>query len=57
MLMVLTWLCVGALLATIYFLLTHRRRTPYLDLNLDALPTIEDGLQTLAGVTGGSVYG
>lgn len=56
MLMVLTWLCVGALLATVYFLLTHRRRTPYLDLNLDALPAIEDGLQTLAGVTGGSVY-
>jgi cardiolipin synthase len=46
----------GALLATLYFVFTHRRHTPYLKLELDTLPPIEKGLSTLAGLTGGAVY-
>ncbi len=45
----------GALLAVLYFVFTHRRHTPYLKLELDELPPIEDGLPTLAGLTGGVV--
>ena len=45
----------GALLATAYFLLKNRRNTPYLELDLDALPALEDDLQALAGLTGGAV--
>jgi cardiolipin synthase A/B len=48
---------IGAALAALYISFTHRRRTPYLHLDLDALPAIEDGLETLAGLTGGAVYG
>lgn len=48
-------LAAGAILATVYFVLTHRRRTPYLKLDLDTLPPIQDGLATLAGLTGGAV--
>ncbi|HEY0684954.1 MAG TPA: phospholipase D-like domain-containing protein [Steroidobacter sp.] len=45
----------GALLATAYFLLKNRRNTPYLHLDLDALPALGEDLQTLAGLTGGVV--
>ena len=45
----------GALLASAYFLLKNRRNTPYLELDLDALPALEDDLQALAGLTGGAV--
>lgn len=45
----------GALLAAAYFLLKNRRHTPYLDLDLDALPALNDDLQTLAGLTDGVV--
>ena len=56
MLNTLLLLGAGALGASIYFILTHRRHTPYLQLDLDALPEIGEGLQTLAGLTGGAVY-
>lgn len=46
---------IGLFLATGYFLLKNRRNTPYLDLDLDALPALADDLQTLAGLTGGAV--
>jgi len=45
----------GALLASIYFLLKNRRNTPYLKLDLDALPALGDDLATLAGLTDGWV--
>jgi cardiolipin synthase A/B len=45
----------GALVASAYFLLKNRRNTPYLELDLDALPPLEEDLQTLAGLTGGAV--
>jgi cardiolipin synthase len=45
----------GAVLATAYFLLKNRRNTPYLELDLEALPPLHDDLQTLAGLTGGAV--
>jgi cardiolipin synthase len=46
----------GVALTTLYITFTHRRRTPYLKLDLDALPPLAEGLQTLAGLTGGAVY-
>jgi cardiolipin synthase len=46
----------GAVFATAYFLLKTRRHTPYLTLELDDMPPMEDGLATLAGLTGGSAY-
>ncbi|GFE83600.1 cardiolipin synthase B [Steroidobacter agaridevorans] len=51
---VLTFLA-GVLLASAYFLLKNRRNTPYLDLDLDALPSLEEDLHTLAGLTNGAV--
>jgi cardiolipin synthase A/B len=45
----------GALLATAYFLLKNRRNTPYLEIDLDALPALEEDLHALAAVSGGSV--
>lgn len=51
---VLTFLA-GALLASIYFLLKNRSNTPYLELDLDALPALGDDLRTLAGLTDGAV--
>jgi cardiolipin synthase len=45
----------GAALASAYFLLKNRRNTPYLELDLDALPALKDDMQSLAGLTGGSV--
>lgn len=46
----------GAVIAMLSFMLTHRRLTPYLHLQLDKMPPLNDGLQTLAGLTGGAVY-
>lgn len=46
---------IGALLASAYFLLKNRRNTPYLELDLDALPALGDDVRTLAGVTAGWV--
>lgn len=46
----------GAIVAFAYLIFTHRRHTPYLQLDLDGLPPIEKGLEMLAGLTGGSVY-
>lgn len=45
----------GALLATIWFLLGHRRHTPHLHLDFDSLRPIDEGLPALAGLTGGAV--
>lgn len=45
----------GALLASVYFLLKNRRNTPYLELDLDALPALHEDVQTLAGLTSGAV--
>lgn len=49
------WFFAGAALASLYFLLKNRRNTPYLELDLDGLPNLGDDMQSLAGVTGGSV--
>ena len=46
----------GAVIALLCFMLTHRRLTPYLHLQLDELPPLHDGMQALAGLTGGAVY-
>jgi cardiolipin synthase A/B len=56
MLSAIGWMLAGAALAMLVFMLTHRRLTPYLHLQLDKLPPLGDGLQTLAGLTGGAVY-
>ena len=45
----------GALAASLYFILKNRRNTPYLELELDVLPSLQDDLQTIAGLTGGMV--
>jgi len=45
----------GVLLATGYFLLKNRRNTPYLEMDLDALPPLGDDMQALAAITGGAV--
>ena len=52
----IAWMSAGAVLTVLYFVFTHRRRTPYLELDLDSLPPLKDGLQTLAGLTGGAVH-
>ncbi len=50
-------LMLAAVVATaLYFLASRRRRTPRLDLDLDCLPPLQDGLATLAGLTGASVH-
>lgn len=46
----------GAVLAMLGFMLTHRRRTPYLHLQLDELPAPCEGMQALAALTAGAVY-
>ena len=53
---ILGWMLAGAVLAILSFMLTHRRRTPYLHLQLDRLTSLCDGMQALAGLTGGAVY-
>ena len=50
------WMLAGAVIAMLCFMLTHRRLTPYLHLQLDELQPLKDGLQALAGLTGGAVY-
>jgi len=45
----------GACIGIAYLVFTHRRGTPFLNLELDRLPALEDGLATLAGLTGGAV--
>ncbi len=50
------WVLVGVILTRIYLLFTHQRHTPYLQLDLDSLPPLEDGLEALAGLTDGSVH-
>jgi cardiolipin synthase len=45
----------GVVLASVYFLLKNRRNTPYLQLDLDALPSLHDDVQALAGLTSGAV--
>jgi len=42
------WMLAGAAIAMLCFMLTHRRRTPYLHLQLDELQPLQDGLQALA---------
>lgn len=46
----------GACGMAMYFLLTHRRRTPYLRLDVERLPSIEEGMNLLATVTGSCVH-
>jgi cardiolipin synthase len=50
------WVLVGVLLTRIYLLFKHQRRTPYLKLDLDALPPLTEGLSTLAGFTEGAAF-
>jgi cardiolipin synthase A/B len=56
MLYAIGWMLAGAAIAMLSFMLTHRRLTPYLHLQLDELQPLQDGLQALAGLTGGAVY-
>ena len=50
------WVLVGVILTRIYLLFAHQRHTPYLQLDLDSLPPLEEGLEALAGLTDGSVH-
>jgi len=54
--MIVIGIVVGVVLTRIYLLFTHRRHTPYLKLDLDSLPPLEQGLETLAGLTDGAVH-
>ena len=54
--MIAVWIFVGVVLTRIYLLFTHQRHTPYLKLDLDSLPPLDQGLATLAGLTDGSVH-
>jgi cardiolipin synthase len=54
--MAIAWMLAGAVLAMLGFMLTHRRRTPYLHLQLDELPAPCEGMQALAALTAGAVY-
>jgi cardiolipin synthase A/B len=47
---------VGTLLTLLYFVLTTRRHTPYLELDMDAMPKIGEALNTLAGLTAAAVH-
>ncbi|HKQ15205.1 MAG TPA: phospholipase D-like domain-containing protein [Steroidobacteraceae bacterium] len=53
---VLGWMLAGAVIALLAFMLTHRRRTPYLHLQLDELPSLCESMQSLAVLTGGAVH-
>ncbi len=46
----------GAMAAAVYFLLARRRRTPAVEIDLDAVPRIEESLPMLSGVTGSAVH-
>jgi len=50
------WIFVGVVVTRLYLMFTHRRRTPYLELELDALPALGDELATLAGLTDGAIH-
>ena len=50
------WIVVGIVLTRIYLLFKHQRHTPYLKLDLDALPPLSEGLSTLAGLADGAVF-
>ncbi|MFL6619911.1 MAG: phospholipase D-like domain-containing protein [Povalibacter sp.] len=54
--MVAVWIFVGVVITRLYLLFRHQRHTPYLKIELDSLPPLEDGLHTLAGVTESSVH-
>jgi cardiolipin synthase len=49
-------LLVGVAVTSLYFILTTRRHTPYLQLDLDAMPKIGEALNTLAGLTAAAVH-
>jgi cardiolipin synthase len=53
--MMFWWMLVGAVVAALYFVLAHRRRTFELKLNPQTLPDIESGLRVVAGLTRGAV--
>lgn len=55
MLTMLLWFIAGVLVGSAYFLLKNRSGTPYLELDPDALPHLAEDMQTLAGITGGTV--
>ena len=46
----------GGAIALLTFMLTHRRLTPYLHLQLDELPELCESMQSLAVFTGGAVH-
>ena len=46
----------GGAIALLTFMLTHRRLTPYLHLQLDELPELCESMQSLAVLTGGAVH-
>jgi cardiolipin synthase A/B len=54
--MIAVWILVGVIIGWIYLMVKNRRRTPYLKLELDSLPPLEQGIETLAGITEGTVY-
>lgn len=54
--MVALWIFVGVALTAICLALKSRRHTPFLKLDLDALPPLTEGVRTLAGLTDGAVH-
>jgi cardiolipin synthase A/B len=53
---IVAWLLAGMVIAWVYVLFKNRRHTPYLKLELDSLPPLDEGIQILAGLTEGTVY-
>jgi cardiolipin synthase A/B len=45
----------GGCATGLYLAFSHRRNTPFLELDLDAMPPIRDAMPLLAGLTGGAV--
>ena len=56
MLIAICCIAAGAVLATLYLVLSARRHTPFLHLDLDKLPSVGQCMATLAAHTGGSVH-
>ncbi|HXS92844.1 MAG TPA: phospholipase D-like domain-containing protein [Steroidobacteraceae bacterium] len=56
MITALGWMLAGGAIALLTFMLTHRRLTPYLHLQLDELPELCESMQSLAVLTGGAVH-
>ncbi len=56
MTMLLIGAIAGIVLTRIYLLFTHQRHTPYLKLDLDNLPSLDQGLASLAGLKDGAVH-